>query len=165
MTQFKSRDSALRALKRYKPRPRLDFQEPKMHGYTEAELWLVRVLFELEEFKVENPEAWPTEKIQRPYKLLRSIGRGVRLYPIPDWGANYAKVMTRMEGLSAIAVWKEMSSVISNAIYHARIKELRKQNGVSARTYVTDEAADLEADWWLTSPVDATSGDKIIIKP
>lgn len=143
----------MRALKRYNPRPSLDFQNPEQNGLCEAELWLIRVLTTLEWHQKNKKECW-SDKLEKSFRQLRSIGRGLKLYPLPEWAEKAVAVLNRIEGADVLPV----------EFYAEMIRAQHRHTKVQARAYIDEMPQEtwdklsevVKNPDWALSPVSST---------
>lgn len=92
--QYKSRESALRALRKI-VHDEYSFEKKPGAVLSEVEIALVTVMLRMSEArKTKGKSKW---KDEREYRALKSIARGLGLFPIPEWAGNYVTVLNRLQ--------------------------------------------------------------------
>jgi hypothetical protein len=119
--QYQTRDSALRALKKMCPLRAYNILGEEMNP---AEVWLLKVILHVGtrrstiksagEYEAKKKLKW-TNKDERHFRNLKSIARGLALWPIPEWAPAYIKVLERMSGTNqsekiSEETWAKMSA-------------------------------------------------------
>lgn len=91
--QYKTRKSAINALKQF-TKERSYYVEGE--AATPAEFWLLTRLVVLTQLK---KEGWTNaSRLNWEFRRLKSIARGLDMFPLPDWAPAAVKVRLRLTG-------------------------------------------------------------------
>jgi len=94
--QYPSRKAAIKALKKFTPERALLNPDEAM---TPAEYWLIANLIKIKltrEINRGQPTKYWRPAMEREYRDLKSIARGLGFFPIPDWAEKYVRVNERL---------------------------------------------------------------------